>query len=192
MKALFILFFLITAQLVFGQDTLFKSDGEVMLARVIEVTPLEVKVKKWDNLNGPLYAFDRKYIISIHYSDGTQEMIAYDAEAMSDPALYELGYQDAVRFYKGYKAIGTLTLITSLASPIAGLVPAAIGTNKSPDQRTFDLPNFSLYFSPVYMKGYADGAWKMKKRKIWTNLAIGAGVNISLIVFSLVGITPFE
>lgn len=92
--------------------------------------------------------------------------------------LYPQGEIDAEKHYKKYKAAGTGTLITSLASPIVGLIPAITTSASQPKVGNLGYPNEELFKQADYYKGYTKKAKKIKQRKVWTNWAIGLGVNI--------------
>ena len=59
----------------FGQDTLFMKDNTVIATKIIEVSPVEIKYKKAENINGPTYISNKKKIAKIKYSNGTVELL---------------------------------------------------------------------------------------------------------------------
>lgn len=59
----------------YSQDTLNLSSDKYLLSKVIEVTLNEIKYKKYDNLNGPIYTILKKDIISINYKNGTKDIL---------------------------------------------------------------------------------------------------------------------
>lgn len=56
-----------------AQDVIVKTDNSTILSKVLEITNTEVKYKKWDNQDGPLYAINRSEIKSINYENGEVE-----------------------------------------------------------------------------------------------------------------------
>ncbi|WP_439555239.1 hypothetical protein [Dyadobacter sp.] len=92
------------------------------------------------------------------------------------------GQIDAARHYKRYKAAGTGTLITSLVSPIIGLVPAILYSATNPKIENLGYPNEDLFKQPDYYKAYTKKAKKIKQRKVWSNWGIGFGVNLLVIL----------
>jgi hypothetical protein len=97
---------------------------------------------------------------------------------LSGAELYSLGQTDAKKYYKGYKGAGTGTLITSLVSPLLGLIPAIACSSTRPKEINLDYPNPNFMQNSDYYKGYTDKAKKIKKKKVWTNWWIGFGVNV--------------
>jgi hypothetical protein len=69
---LFILF-ICSSNIIKAQDTLSMRSGENMLVKVIEVGTTEVKYKKLDNLNGPVFSILKSDLLMIKYENGTSE-----------------------------------------------------------------------------------------------------------------------
>ncbi len=53
-----------------AQDTITKNDGSYIQAKVLEVTPTEVKYKKFNNQDGPLFILNKADISEIRYENG--------------------------------------------------------------------------------------------------------------------------
>ena len=51
------------------------QNGKEIKCIVSEVGLLEIKYKKCDNINGPLYTVDKTEVLMIQYSNGTNEII---------------------------------------------------------------------------------------------------------------------
>ena len=62
--------------LCFGQDILTYKNGTETKSKVIEVTSSEVKFKRFDNLNGPLYTVLKSDLFMIKYENGTKEVFS--------------------------------------------------------------------------------------------------------------------
>lgn len=62
--------------LAFGQDLIVKKDGDVIQAKVLKVSAIEVEYKKWSNQNGPLYSIGVGSILAINYENGEKETFA--------------------------------------------------------------------------------------------------------------------
>jgi hypothetical protein len=60
-----------TALSAYAQDVITTRKGTVIQAKVTEVTPTEVKYKRFDNLDGPNYSAKKSEIASIVYKNGT-------------------------------------------------------------------------------------------------------------------------
>jgi hypothetical protein len=58
----------------FSQDTIFKKDESVILSKVLEVLPHEIKFKKFNNPDGPIYTMKLAEIYKIVYENGTEEL----------------------------------------------------------------------------------------------------------------------
>lgn len=56
-----------------AQDIIVFNDGSVERVKVLEINANEIKYKKWDNLEGPLYSVDKSKIMTINYQNGTSE-----------------------------------------------------------------------------------------------------------------------
>jgi hypothetical protein len=69
---LFILF-ICSSNITKAQDTLSTRYGETILVKVIEVGTAEVKYKKLDNLNGPMFSMLKSDLLMIKYANGTNE-----------------------------------------------------------------------------------------------------------------------
>jgi hypothetical protein len=62
--------FLILANSCFGQDTIFMRTDQRIPCKVLEVTSTEVKYKKWELIDGPLYIESKTLIVRIKYANG--------------------------------------------------------------------------------------------------------------------------
>ena len=59
-----------------AQDTIVKVNGDVIVAKVIEISSLEVRYKKFTFLDGPTYVENKADINYIRYSGGLKEVFA--------------------------------------------------------------------------------------------------------------------
>ena len=57
-----------------AQDTITKNDGSVIQAKVLEITPTEVKYKRYNNLEGPLYVLNKTEVSAIKYENGEKDV----------------------------------------------------------------------------------------------------------------------
>ncbi len=173
----------------FSQDIITKKNGDDIKAKVLEVTTTEVKYKKFDNLDGPSFTILKSDVLLIRYENGTKDVFNDDKKSENIPAtspatsdLYAQGKMDASKNYKGYKGAGTGTLITSLVSPIIGLVPAIACSSTEPKDENLDYPSSELMKKSDYYNGYTQKAKKIKQGKVWKNWLIGLGVNIIAVI----------
>lgn len=168
-----------------AQDNIIRKSGQSIQARITEITLTEVKYKRFDNPEGPLFINAKSDITMIRYENGTKETFGteatYDetsAPETSSEELYRLGQIDATRYYNDYKASGTGTLILGLISPLAGLIPAIACSSTPPKEANLNYPNSAMMNKPDYYNGYTRKAKKIKQRKVWTNWGITLGFNI--------------
>lgn len=96
----------------------------------------------------------------------TQKSQLYTIEKPED--LNIKGQIDAARHYKRYKGAATGTLLTSLLSPIIGLIPAILCSATYPKIDNLGYPNDELFKQPTYHKAYTKKAKEIKQRKVWS------------------------
>jgi len=161
------------------------KSGEDIQATVVEITTSEVKYKRFDNLDGPLFTEEKSNIVMIRYENGTKDIFTQTAtneenafSNLSSQELYILGQRDAAKHYDRYKAAATGTLITGLISPLVGLIPAITCSSTSPSQSNLNSPNPDLMKKSDYYDGYRRKAKKIKQSKVWANWGISFAVNI--------------
>lgn len=183
------LLFTTVAHLCTAQDTIVHKSGQSVQAKIIEITPTEVKYKRFDNPEGPLFIDAKSDITMIQYENGTKETSGIETKFAeksvpenSSEELYRLGQIDAARYYDGYKASGTGTLVLGLLSPLAGLIPAIACSSTPPKDANLNYPNSTMINKSDYYDGYTRKAKKIKQGKVWTNWGIALGVNIVAII----------
>lgn len=169
-----------------SQDILTKNTGEDIEVKVLEITTQEVRYKKFDNQDGPIYTILKPDLLMIRYENGTKDIFKQENKteliSITSDDLFSQGQADASRYYKGYKGAGTGTLITSLISPIVGLIPAIACSSTSPKEANLDFPNASLMNNPEYYNGYTKKAKKIKQGKVWKNWGVAMAVNIAAVL----------
>lgn len=73
----------------FAQDTIYKKNGEKIIAKITELTPSEIKYKRFDYQDGPLYIESKSNVVSIIYSNGIKETVKVEeVKTISAPADY--------------------------------------------------------------------------------------------------------
>lgn len=72
---LFLLLVLLSGAAAQAQDVLTKANGEEISAKIVEITPYEIKYKRADNLDGPLIVLRRPDVFMIRYANGLKEVI---------------------------------------------------------------------------------------------------------------------
>ena len=173
----------------YSQDLITIKSGEDMQAQILEVGQSEVKYKKFDNLNGPIFTILKSDILIIRYENGTKDIFSNKTkneklatEILSNENQFLKGQMDAAKFYKGYSGAGTGTLISSLISPIVGLIPAIATSSSKPNDDNLGYPNADFMNNADYYNGYTQKAKKIKQGRVWTNWGIGFGVNLAAIL----------
>ena len=58
-----------------AQDMIILKDGNVIEAKVIEISPSEIKYKRFDHLDGPTIVIPAANVLSIKYENGSHEII---------------------------------------------------------------------------------------------------------------------
>jgi len=175
-----LLFILSTCSLniIKAQDTLSMRSGENILVKVIEVGTTEVKYKKLDNLNGPIFSILKSDLLIVKYENGTKDDFS-SIKKIEENNLYVIddsvqGKNDAQRFYNGYKTAGNAVVATGYFLPL--LIPAlsiSIATTTNlPKDENLNYPSKSLMQNEKYANSYRQEAQKIKKRKVWLNFLI--------------------
>lgn len=186
LASIFLIFFECQAQ-----DTITKKNGEKLQAKVLEITPAQVKYKRFENPDGPLYIINKSDVLLIQYEDKSEESFepaafaspTPEVEATTDPVInyFVKGQEDANIYYEGYKAASTGVLVASLLSPAVGLIPAIATSTTPPKDKHLDSPNHVLMQQPDYKSGYLQRARKIKANKVWTNWGVALGINVALV-----------
>ncbi len=110
--------------------------------------------------------------------------------AVSQPISEKLsikGQIDAEKHYRKYKGASVGTLITSLVSPLLGLIPAIASGSSTPKLKNLGYPDEKLFQQADYHASYTRKAKKIKQKKVWTNWGIGLGVNLAIVIAAAAG-----
>lgn len=91
-----------------AQDKIYRQNGKIVEAKIIEVSSSEVKYKEFNNPDGPIYILESDRIKKIVYQNGKEERFA---DNLRDPERYEGQLKKAVKvnFFSplyGYTEIG--------------------------------------------------------------------------------------
>lgn len=79
---------------VFSQDTLYKRNQEVVVAKVMEIGLDEVKYKLWNYESGPTISVAKDNLMKIVFANGA---VQYFAQEMADPNNYASQRKNAVK-----------------------------------------------------------------------------------------------
>ena len=120
---------LIVSSTVLGQDVILLKDGSEIKAKVTEIGVQEIKYKKFDNLEGPVYTLKKSDVFMITYENGQKEVI----KAEEQPAVNQPGQQGRVQQQPEISISSSVVRKTKTAStfgyimaaPILGLAGAA-------------------------------------------------------------------
>ncbi|TAF74589.1 MAG: hypothetical protein EAZ53_08040 [Bacteroidetes bacterium] len=174
-----------------GQDIILKKTGEEVKAKILEVSPTEVKYKQFDNQSGPTFILYKSDVFMLKYENGTKDVFKIENPIIIDtnkteevkpliptttPVIkptFQDGVNDANKYYKNYKGAGTGNFIGGFFLGICALpIPIATGSS-SPSEFNLGYPNPGLFQDPSYRQGYLYRAKKIKQNKVWSNWAFG-------------------
>ena len=165
----------------FGQDLITKKNGEDIKAKVTEVTLSEIKYKKFENLEGPIYSLLIKDVLIIRYENGSKDLFTQDTPSISN---FEQGQLVASKYYYVPKSDESLVLTTtSLLTPLVGGIAAAIESNKEIKDENLNYLNKALINNTEYKNGYKQMAIKIRKKKIYNKFLLGTGFNLAIVLF---------
>ena len=192
-KCLFIITMLVSISTAFSQDVITKKTGEDISAKISEITQTEIKYKKFDNLEGPLFTMLKSDVLIVRYENGTKDIFNDEIQAVvtnqpnvmldSDEELISKAKDDAKVNYRGAKSgAGWTAATTVLFSPIIGIIPAAACASASPADENLNFRNDDLMRNSKYSKAYIDEAHKIKKKKVWTSFAVGSSAWLLLLL----------
>lgn len=183
---LFILIYGYTT-VVYSQDVIHKKSGEVLQIQIIATSNTDITYStKTKSNSDTIITISREEVESFRRANENVE-IAVKKEMTSEErlAIFEEGKLDADIYYTRYKRPGTLVLVTSLISPIVGLVPAVISSaTPVKDQNKWYPPSKEPRIDAYYI-GYDMRAKQKKVKVVWRNWGIGLAVNF-ILVFLLI------
>ncbi|MDF7817666.1 hypothetical protein P1X15_08665 [Runella sp. MFBS21] len=175
----------------FSQDIITKKTSEDIQAKVTEITTTEIKYKKFDNLNGPVFTILKSDVLMIRYQNGSKDIFTESQKAntstnMDNNASIDMrikGREDAITNYKGKNSgAGWTGATTILFSPLVGLIPAVACSSSEPSDNNLNYQSSQLMKSHEYNQAYRQQAHKIKKKKIWTRYGISSGLWLVLIL----------
>lgn len=112
----FILALLFSRIVTYSQDVITKTNGEEIKAKVIEVLQSEIKYKKHDYLDGPLFSIPKSEVFFIKYENGSKDVIKSSRNSaptkIEEPILRDTIVSEKEKFI--------LSLGPNILLPIAG------------------------------------------------------------------------
>lgn len=76
MKKLLTLLFVSICINVSAQDLITLKNGSDIKSKVLEINLTEIKYKKFDNLNGPIFSISKEDVLIIRYENGTKDIFS--------------------------------------------------------------------------------------------------------------------
>ena len=76
-----------------AQDLIVLKNGNMIEAKVLEISPTEIRYKDSSNLNGPTIVIPANSVLSIRYENGTSQVI--NTKAGTEPLMP----MEAARYY---------------------------------------------------------------------------------------------
>lgn len=70
-----------------AQDTIIKRNKEQIVAKIVEISPTEVKYKRFSFQDGPLYIDPKSQIKAIHFANGIKEEFKEEPIIMQAPTI---------------------------------------------------------------------------------------------------------
>jgi hypothetical protein len=190
---LLIILFACSSNFIKAQDTLTMRSGENVIVKIIEVGSNEVKYKKIENLNGPIFATLKSDLYLIRYENGSKDDFSNIGKVANTQELYTQGYNDALKYYKSYKVTGNSVLLAS-AFPMYGFMfggaTAALTSLAEPSDENLDYPDMSLMKNEYYANGYKTAAKNIKRKKILANFLTGLAISIGSSVAIAAALSP--
>ena len=184
MNRILIVFFMMllmtNSKLANAQDVIHKINGEVLQVQIIATSKADITyMAKTANNNDTTITIDRDEVVSFRRSSENLEYAqAKEYTSQERLAIYEEGKMDADIYYTRYKRPGTLVLVTSLISPIVGLIPAIISSSTPVKEHNKWYPTSKTPRIDAYYGGYAKQAKRKKQQVVWRNFTIGLAANL--------------
>ncbi|MGY2131071.1 hypothetical protein ACW9KT_02500 [Hymenobacter sp. HD11105] len=179
-------FYCLAALSASAQDTILRTDGDEVKARVLSITPTDItyipitEPPSTDTLR--LAATD---VFLIRYANGTKEIVTSSATAAPAVGLgrtaqemNNLGRMDARRYFKAPGAFwGTAgaTFVSISAFGIGGVATGVAIAASPPKRHNMITTDQALLNDPNYLDGYQ----KQAQRKKWGSAAGGFGTGLA-------------
>lgn len=102
-------------------DKIIMKTGDEFLVKIIEITNSEIKYKRCDNLDGPLYTISKSKVYLIEYKNGIKEHMITEPENTQKPTEYSGKEQYPNHYWTAWIlfAVGFISLIGVITWPLA-------------------------------------------------------------------------
>jgi hypothetical protein len=194
-------FLLCTALIVQAQDTILRTDGDEVKARVLAITPTDVAyVPTTEPPSTDTLHLRATEVFLIRYANGTKEIL-HDTTAVASTVekprtaqeMNNQGRLDAKRYFKPRGAFWGTAGATFLSTPYAGVGGIATGVAIAvtpPKRHNMIVPDQALLNDNNYVSGYQKQAQRQKLGKAAGGFGVGllsgavATVAIAIAVFN--------
>lgn len=202
MKRLIVLLSFAFASSAFAQEKVILTDGTELSVKILEIDNTNIKYKKIDLPEGPVFNILKEQIFKITYTNGKSEVFQQNLPALkpqatdnkktdqpfipngviTDANMYLRGQTDAKNYYKAPMTTIGGVLIGGLGgtlAPLGGvLLPMTYSAivASSPVNVRKNFSETDLLKNASYIAGYNDEAYRKKIR----NLYLGAGITFSV------------
>ncbi len=169
-----------------AQDIITLKSGDELKGKIIKLNAKDV-VFRPQGVNDTLSMW-REDIVKLTYQNGTlvyltDRTIKTGITGTASDSMYFVGVNDASTYYKGYTGAATGTLVSALVFPL-NLIPAIACSSTPPGDENLGYTDKKLMENRDYNQGYKEQAYKIKKKKVWKNFAIGSGAVFGLYFLS--------
>lgn len=194
-----------------AQDVIVKRNGDEVQARVMEVSPLEVRYREFNKPEGAVYIIPRADIFMIKYQNGSKDVFNEPLPAAAAPqtepsgrpapqpmapvpaagsgsrsdaqAMYMKGIDEARVYYKGNGTLWGTAAATFLFLP-AGLVVGGVSAIIPPNVDNQLVSDRSLLYNQDFRSGYRKQAHRRKVGKAAAGFGIGFAALLVLLSIS--------
>ncbi len=95
MKRIFLILVLSGIQFIsFAQDVIFTKNGKQINSIIIEVTPNQIKYKKFEDKEGPVYIIQKNEVSKIDYQNGTTDVLSNQEKHQQEKQCKPLSYRN--------------------------------------------------------------------------------------------------
>lgn len=126
----------------FAQDVITKKNGEGVQAKVLEITPTEIKYKRFENPDGPIYTMAKADVLLVKYENNTEEIFTGTESFIQGTAKPATNVQT------------TATPTASTTVPVASVETTPVVTYNTTTLTAAELYNKGQQDAKVHYKGY--------------------------------------
>ena|GEM_PF-6692952 len=152
-----------------AQDMIILRDGNMIEAKVMEIHPSEIRYRRIDNLNGPMFIIPKDRVLSIKYENGVLDIINASPANTSPAGEHERSQTDAVGSYDGQQiGIPTPLQIILNALPAIRIAGNNMKFQFSGDKWTATVNGENFSAGTIELEDTDDGSiLTLKQTHIW-------------------------